>query len=81
MEINIHRLSRWFFICGQSPTILATRKRVFYGLTLASGLLLATRKRVVVFFHCHLVVDLILFQLVLYVFFYLLFILSYSIHI
>ena len=44
--------------------LLAAPKGAFRGLPRASGLLLATRKRVRVLFHRHLVVDLVLFQLI-----------------
>ena len=42
--------------------------------------ILATRKRVYVLFHCHLILCVILFQLVLYVFFNRAFISTYRIH-
>ena len=37
--------------------VLAASKDAFCDLALAKGLLLATRKRVVIFFECHLVVN------------------------
>ena len=44
---NIPRRSRGYFICGQSPMLLAARVTSrWYGLAAAKGLLLATRKRV-----------------------------------
>ena len=35
-------LSRWYFLCGQSPTVLAASKDAFYCLPFARGSLLVT---------------------------------------
>ena len=46
-QINIPRRSRGYFMCGQSPILLAARVTSrWYDLAAAKGLLLATRKRV-----------------------------------
>ena len=46
-KIKIPRQSRGYFICGQSPMLLAARVTSrWYGPTAAKSLLLATRKRV-----------------------------------
>ena len=75
MTIVTPRLSRGFFICGQSPMILASPQGVPYA-TKCKRLLLVTRKRVYIFFERHLVVDHIFLELVLYVFCYLFSVLS-----
>ena len=77
-QINIHRLSRWFFRCGHSPA----RKAALYSANVvcASILLLFTRKRVLKL-QFQLFCFFVFLQLVLNVFCYLLCILSYSVHI
>ena len=74
----IHRLSRWFFRCGQSP---ASRAALYSAnVVCASILFLLSRKRV--FQLKFQLFDLFVFlQLILYVFGNLLCILSYCIHV
>ena len=59
--IKIHRHSRWYFRCALKALLQAAPQGAFDGLPLAWGMLLATRKRVYIFFERHLIRNLILF--------------------
>lgn len=59
--IKIHRHSRWYFRCALKALLQAAPQGAFDGLPLAWRMLLATRKRVYIFFERHLIRNLILF--------------------
>ena len=95
-SIIIPRQSRGFFLCGQSPRLLATPSQAFirsatcvssvtsHPLTGSSSLLLflATRKRVVIFSqHRHLLSQSVFVQLMLDILCYLLFVFPYRVYI
>lgn len=63
------------------PFVTSHSSRRWYGLSLAKGLVLATRKRVDIFLDCHLFPNLVFFQLVLDILCYLFRIFPCCVHI